>query len=203
MKNVRLLFDFGHGIDTPGKRSPDGRLREYKYAREVGSKVAEYFIITGHPTYIVVPEEKDISLPERVRRVNAVVAKYPSDQCLLISFHVNAAANGTWANARGWQVHVSKNASYNSKVLANNLFDAAKELGVNTRVPLVNQKYWENNFYILSHTKCPAVLTENFFQDNREDVDFLLSDIGRATVANIHIIGLSKYLGLPYSMIVG
>lgn len=202
-KNVHLLFDFGHGINAAGKCSPDGRLQEWKYAREVGSKVAEYFMVTGHTVQIVVPEDKDISLLERVRRINEYVNQHPSDQCILVSFHVNAAANGTWAKARGWQVHVSKNASYNSKVLANNLFDAATALGVNTRVPLYNQKYWENNFYILSHTKCPAVLTENFFQDNKEDVDFLLSDKGKATVENIHIIGLSKYLGLPYSVIVG
>nr|DAT77576.1 MAG TPA: MurNAc-LAA [Caudoviricetes sp.] len=25
-------------------------------------------------------------------------------------------------------------------------------------------------------TKCPAVLTENLFQDNKEDVEFLLSE---------------------------
>lgn len=28
-------------------------------------------------------------------------------------------------------------------------------------------------------TKCPAILTENLFQDNKEDVDFLLSEKGK------------------------
>jgi N-acetylmuramoyl-L-alanine amidase len=37
----------------------------------------------------------------------------------------------------------------------------------------------ESNFYVLRNTKCPAVLTENFFQDTKKDVEFLLSDVGR------------------------
>ena len=28
----------------------------------------------------------------------------------------------------------------------------------------------EKDFYIIRHTSCPAVLTENLFMDNREDV---------------------------------
>ena len=32
---------------------------------------------------------------------------------------------------------------------------------------------WEENFYILSKTQCPAVLTENFFMDNKEDLSLI------------------------------
>ena len=28
---MKVLIDNGHGIETLGKRSPDGRLREYAY----------------------------------------------------------------------------------------------------------------------------------------------------------------------------
>ena len=30
-----ILLDNGHGIQAPGKRSPDGTLLEYKYTREI------------------------------------------------------------------------------------------------------------------------------------------------------------------------
>ena len=30
-----ILIDNGHGIETPGKRSPDGRFKEYLWNREV------------------------------------------------------------------------------------------------------------------------------------------------------------------------
>lgn len=202
MISVRLLFDFGHGIDTSGKRSPDGRLREYLYVREIGKEVVDVFRSINVPVDIIVPEEKDILLKERVERVNKIVDANPSQQCILVSIHVNAAGMGKeWMNARGWSVFVCNNASYNSKVLANNFYDAAKELNAKIRVPLPTQKYWESNLYILKHTKCPAILTENFFQDNREDVDLLLSKEGRSMVENIHLVGLCKYLGIPYGLV--
>ena len=54
----------------------------------------------------------------------------------------------------------------------------------------------ESGFYILKHTACPAVLTENLFQDNREDVDFLLSEEGKQKITAIHVDGICKYLGV-------
>ena len=36
---IKVLVDNGHGVETPGKRSPDGRLRECKYAREIAASV--------------------------------------------------------------------------------------------------------------------------------------------------------------------
>ena len=30
-KGMKILIDNGHGINTPGKCSPDGKFREYKY----------------------------------------------------------------------------------------------------------------------------------------------------------------------------
>ena len=36
---IKVLVDNGHGVETPGKRSPEGRLRECKYAREIAASV--------------------------------------------------------------------------------------------------------------------------------------------------------------------
>lgn len=32
---MKVLIDNGHGSNTPGKCSPDGRLKEYAYTREI------------------------------------------------------------------------------------------------------------------------------------------------------------------------
>ena len=129
MKNVRLLFDYGHGKKTAGKRSPDGRLEEWKYVREVGSAVADYFqnILKFDVEEVVAADNPDdVSLVNRVAKVNKTVAAYPNQQCLLCSFHVNAAGSGKeWMKAEGWSVYVAKTASKESKSLANALFDAA------------------------------------------------------------------------------
>jgi len=49
------------------------------------------------------------------------------------------------------------------------------------------------NFYILKHTKCPAVLTENFFMDNVDDVRFLESREGKNALTLLHIEGIREY----------
>lgn len=44
------------------------------------------------------------------------------------------------------------------------------------------------------HTKCPAVLTENLFQTNKEDVAYLESDKGFKTIVDIHVQGIKNYI---------
>ena len=54
----------------------------------------------------------------------------------------------------------------------------------------------EADFYLLRHTSCPAVLTENLFMDNPEDCDFLLSKEGQQSLVDLHIDGIISYLGV-------
>ena len=53
---MKILIDNGHGVDTPGKRSPDGRFREYKYNREIAAAVVEHLQLRGYDASLVVPE---------------------------------------------------------------------------------------------------------------------------------------------------
>jgi N-acetylmuramoyl-L-alanine amidase len=55
-------------------------------------------------------------------------------------------------------------------------------------------KDYESNFYVLAHTSCPAVLTENMFQDNKLDVDWLLSDAGMHAIERLHVEGILSYI---------
>ena len=67
---MKILLDNGHGIDTPGKRSPDGLLREYAWNRLIASRIVTPLTDLGHDAALLVPEQEDIPLPERCRRVN-------------------------------------------------------------------------------------------------------------------------------------
>ena len=67
-----VLIDNGHGIDTAGKRSPDGRFREYLWNRQVAAMVVEFLTAEGIDARLVVPETDDVALSTRVRRVNKV-----------------------------------------------------------------------------------------------------------------------------------
>lgn len=115
---MKILIDNGHGENTPGKKSPDGRLREYAYAREIAKRVVNCLKCKGYDAERIVPEETDIALSVRCKRVN--------DIC--------------------------------------------------------------------RDTNCPAVLTENLFQDNKADVDFLLSDEGKEKVTAVHVNAIVEFI---------
>lgn len=195
MENFKVILDAGHGRDTAGKRSPDGRLLEYAYAREIAVRLERELKARGYDAQRIVPEENDISLKERCNRANRIYAA-AGKKAILVSIHCNAAgADGKWHDARGWSAYVSRNASKKSKELACRLIDAAETQGLKVRRYSQDEPYWTQNLAICRDTNCPAVLTENLFQDNREDVDYLLSEKGKQTIVELHVEGIMAYLG--------
>ena len=190
-----ILCDAGHGIDTLGKRSPDGILREYKYCREIAAEVVKRLKTIGYNAQMLVTEENDISLGTRCKRANDVCKHFGASNVLLVSIHLNAKGNGSvWMDARGWQACVSLNSSAKSKQLASYLFDAAQAQGLKMRSPKPGQKWWAQNLAICLDTNYPAVLTENLFQDNESDYKYLMSDEGREAIINLDVTGIINYI---------
>ncbi len=190
-----VLIDNGHGVDTPGKRSPDGRLREYAWARETAQRIAIALQREGIDARLLVPETTDTPLSVRTRRVNEVCAREGARNVCLVSIHNNAAgADGRWHDARGFAVYVAGNAGQGSRRLAEMLAEeaAARDLLGNRYVPSCG--YWIANFAICRDTRCAAVLTESLFQDNVEDVAYLLSEAGKAELTALHVSAITKYV---------
>lgn len=192
---MKILIDNGHGVDTAGKRSPNGSLREYKYAREIAEKVVSELKKRGFDAERIVTEENDISLSERCWRVNSICDRIGTKNVILVSIHCNAAGNGSqWMNASGWEAWTSVGQTAADK-LADCLYKAAEETDFKIRKDTTDgDPDKEGHLYILKHTKCPAVLTENLFQDNKEDVAFLLSEAGKETIVSLHVKGIINYL---------
>jgi len=185
-----VLIDNGHGINTPGKRSPDGKLREYMYCRQIAYFVYMELIKEGIDSKLIVEEDYDVSLAERCRRVNL------HKDAILISIHLNAAGNGQWMTARGWEAWTTPGKTKSDK-LATLLYEQAEKHlpGMKIRKDLSDgDPDKESNFYILKNTNCPAVLTENLFQDNKEDVAFLTSQEGINAIVDLHVEAIKKYL---------
>ena len=193
---MKVLIDNGHGENTPGKRSPDGRLREWAYSREIADMVVSGLRKLGIDAERIVKEDTDVPLSERCRRANAIY-KETGKKAILVSIHCNAAGNGAnWMQARGWEAWTSVGQT-KADVLADCLYDVAESALPKMKIRKDmsdGDSDKESNFYILKHTNCPAVLTENFFQDNKEDVEYLLSREGKEVIVQIHIDGIIKYL---------
>ena len=57
---MKIPIDNGHGINTPGKCSPDGVFREYKYTRKIAAAVVKHLGYRGFDASLVTPEEYDV-----------------------------------------------------------------------------------------------------------------------------------------------
>jgi N-acetylmuramoyl-L-alanine amidase len=190
-----VILGTAHSKSTPGKKSPDGTFREFSYSREICKRIKAALIAKGIKTVIDIEGDEELSLQNRCTIVNRYCAQFGAKNCIYVSIHNNAAGKGNlWYSARGWSVYVCSNASANSKLLAKLLYEEAlkRNLKGNRYSPL--DKYWTANYYVLKNTKCPAVLTENLFQDNKEDVAFLLSEVGKQTIVDTHVEGILKYI---------
>ena len=196
---MKILIDNGHGLNTPGKRSPDGTFREAIYNREIARRIVLNLKDRGFDAELLVPEDDDISLTERVRRVNAYYKALGKQNVILISIHVNAAGNGSkWLNATGWSVYTCKGQTESDK-LAECLCQAAIKNfpGRRIRTDMSDGDMdWEEGFYLLRKSLCVAVLTENFFQDSRSDLEYLQSRAGKQAVVDTHVEGIVEYFSI-------
>lgn len=204
-----VILGTAHLGTTPGKCSPDKKFRECEFSREIVQKIKQELEANGVTTFIdylplepndqmkasTYKQEQSKELIWRVNYVNNLCSKYGANNCLYVSVHVNAAGMGTeWMNARGWLVYTSKG-NTKSDLLADLLYKKAKEL-----LPFVRSDFsdgdadYESNFYVLAKTKCPAVLTENLFQDNKADVEFLTSEEGKNAIVKVHVDGILDYI---------
>ena len=194
---MKILIDNGHGNNTSGKRSPDGKFLEAIYTREIAKKLQTDLIDRGYDAELITPEDDDIPLPERVRRVNLACLRYGKSNLILISIHVNAAGSGSkWLNATGWSVYTCKGQTDSDK-LAECLCQAAiKNFPGRLIRTDISDGYmdWEEGFYILRKSLCVAVLTENFFMDSRSDLEYLQSRAGKQAIIDTHVEGIIEYL---------
>lgn len=195
-----IILGTAHLKSTPGKGSPDGRLKEYKYSREVANAVSAILKDMGYNVFIDITDDdlnvttsRELAL--RCKIVNELVKQYKD--CIYVSIHVNAAAaDGKWHEGTGWEVFTSVGKT-KADELATCLYNAAK---VNLKDKKMRTDFSdgdpdkESGLYVLKHTNCPAVLTENFFQDNKKDVDFLLSNEGFHSIVRLHVEGILSYI---------
>ena len=193
---MKILIDNGHGEETPGKRSPDGKFREYLYAREIAKDIEGELKFIGLDAERIVTETEDISLEERTRRVNEICGRLGAENVVLVSIHCNASKNGEWGKARGWSAYTSKGKTKSDELATMLYVEAAKHFTGQT----IRKEFsdgdpdWEEGFYILRKTKCPAVLTENFFMDNEQDLAYILSKEGYEAVVTTHVDAIKKYV---------
>lgn len=195
MKQKVIILDGGHGVDCAGKRSPiwgDGsQLLEWEFNRDIVRRIAAMLKAEGIKFEILVPEDNDVSLPERCRRANVIHADC-GNNAVLFSVHGNAGG-GT-----GWECYTSVGQTKADAIATVLCEEAEKEFapdGWKMRFDYIDgDPDKESQFYILKHTVCPAVLSENFFMDTEKDCRFMMTDAGRERIAKVHYNTIKRIL---------
>lgn len=174
---VKIVIDAGHGYNTPGKRTPDGSMREWEFNAATAEHVKRLLIkyenvevlFTHDPTGKV-----DVPLKARTDKANSWGAD------AFVSIHANANGSGTeWTDAQGIETYIYPKASGASRALAEKIQDAMvrftgrKDRGVRTA-----------DFHVLRETKMPAVLVECGFMTNKEEATLLKDEGYRARCAS-------------------
>lgn len=216
MKNLAVILDPAHGSNVAGKCSPDALkgnksseyyFREYQWSREF----CKYYLeptLKSHGIqvfYTVDPNnEYEPGLRNRVQMTNKIIKDHPDIHFIFLSPHVNAAGDAKeYKVATGWSAYTTKGEN-NSDILADCIIREAE-----ANLPLLNKKIRkykneylkkdvEENFTVIYGANCPAVLTENMFQDNKSDILWLKSNEGKEALCKIHVDGILNYFKLKF-----
>lgn len=204
---VFLAFiDDGHGIETPGKRTPYiaelGRsIKENEFNAPVAKMIYEELKRHGVHAYLTAPTNKDVPLKDRTDYANKVyrehVKKYGKEnvKAIFVSVHYNAF-DGSFGgyNPEGISVHIYPGHRHkDAGKLAECILNELKE-GTDQKVRGIK----EDNFHVLRETAMPAALTENGFMDNKKEALLMLDKDFQKEVALEHTKGILNYFGLEF-----
>lgn len=184
---VKIALDAGHGMQTPGKRSPDDE-REWSFNNKVLIACIEH-LATYKGVYIRRLDDPsgktDVPLNTRTDKAN----QWGAD--VLVSIHHNANT-GKWGNHGGVETYVQeKTASEASKDLA-----ALIQPRIVKAMGLANRGVRTKNLHMTRESKMPAVLTEGGFMDSNIDIIPMRSDAKLKAQGEAIAEGLAAYFGL-------
>lgn len=165
---VKIAWSAGHGMDTAGKRTPNGE-REWSFNNKVVTAGMIYLARYEGVLQLRVDDSSgttDIPLTTRTEKANAWKAD------IYVSCHHNAFT-GTWGDHGGVETYVMKPEENNplSLKLANLIHPK-----VVNAIGLRDRGVKSANFHELRETNMPAILIEGGFMDSRTDIKKMRDD---------------------------
>ncbi|ARD47643.1 N-acetylmuramoyl-L-alanine amidase [Sporosarcina sp. P37] len=156
-----IILDAGHGPDTPGKRTPDGKMREFHFNSAVAALTGDFLTKEGVTVRFAHESSRDVPLSERTALANRLQAD------AFVSIHANAFGSG-WSTAQGIETFIYPQASTSSAALASSV---QKALISACRRPDRGVK--KADFAVLRDTTMPAILAECGFMSHQTEAALL------------------------------
>lgn len=194
-----IVIDCGHNYsDTWQKMSPKRengtRFYEYENNRKIGRLLSMELDKLGIPyVYTIHPDDRnDKSLENRVGIANSIAYKEGKDNVLFLSIHSDAygMADKWYDDIIGFSIFTSKGETKSD--IYGNIFEKNYKEGLDgiSRV----RGCYDNNFYVLKHTICPAILLENGFYTSHKDLEIIDSDEGRKKIVDIIVKSIQEII---------
>ena len=153
-----VTLDCGHGINTAGKRTPDG-VHEWTINDKIGDKVQE--VLENNGVKVIRVDDNanngawDVPLATRSNTINEI------NPDVNVSIHNNAYGSGKeWGNWNGCEAFVKQPSSEAHKLAEDILSN------INERVGIKNRGVKYNNLHMTREVKAPSVLVETGFMDS-------------------------------------
>jgi len=193
-----VVIDPGHGGKDEGTQWRG--LAEKDLTLDVGLRLEKFLKQAGFPTVLTRRDDVFIPLSERVRLTNQYT------DAIFVSIHFNSDPTGT---TTGIQTHFAKHKDVADPDWAWIGFFAkqdpsvpdtsedlagAIETAVVTRTDARNRGIYANDFYVVHHTRCPAVLVEGGFISNAFEAQLLRNDAYRDRLAEGIAEGVMGYI---------
>ena len=191
-----VCLDPGHGVESPGKCSPDKSYYEHEFALDMARRIQVHLERCG---VRVVLTRTDEHCPTGKADTNDLLKRVAiSDAAgadLFVSIHSNASGN-EWSNARGLMIYTSAGPETASRnVAAKAVLSRMTEAGVELRgSPLVH----DIELVVTRKTAAPAMLIEYGFHTNRTEVERLKKSSYRAKLAEATAKGVCDFLGVAW-----
>lgn len=172
-KQIDIILDPAHGEDIAGKRSPDGKHREYLWSRDRCKSLEYKLKKLGYVVNFTSTSNNEIGLGKRVENADAISLQ-ESTRSLLISIH-NDAYTDNWNNAHGYSVYTTKGKTKSDEFAQILLLEFSTEF---PNLELREDKTdgdldKEENFAVLKGKNYSAVLIEWLFQTNKKEVELI------------------------------
>jgi N-acetylmuramoyl-L-alanine amidase len=169
---MKIMLDAGHGPETPGKRTPDGKMREFEFNQAVVLQIKEELHECGLIVILSHIGTSDVPLNERTALANRLKVD------AFVSVHANAFGY-SWNEVSGIETFTYTKPSEDSKILAKFIQDSLCSITKRN-----NRGVKQANFAVLRDTKMPAVLVECGFMTNKAEALLLQSPSYRRLCAN-------------------
>lgn len=172
-----IIIDPGHGGRDPGAVGLGG-LRETDVVLDISHQVTQLLEQNGIQVIMTRQDERTVDLAPRTQLANRVNAD------LFVSIHANAVGGGR-TEVNGVETYYYQSGSLLAQYIQNSILQSFS---------MNNRGVKQARFYVLRHSRMPAVLVETGFVTGNYDSQILANPTQRTRMAEAITRGILQYI---------